>query len=201
MARVRRHGRGVRVYTPRDFLDLGTRGAVDMALSRLAKSGTLRKVRRGMYDWPYFSDVLGRSAPASTDAVVAAVQRRTDANIGPDNLVAANAFGLTNAVPTRPTFIASRTLGGAQLAIGNRRLQFRAAGSKLAPWLKSDAKPIVQALFWARKQRVLDDDVVDRIARAASPEAKMALAKDLIKLPAWAHAPARRIAGIVPSDR
>ena len=51
MKRVRRHGRGVRVYTPKDFLDLvarsGTRAAVDQALARLARAGTLRRVGRG----------------------------------------------------------------------------------------------------------------------------------------------------------
>lgn len=201
MARIRRHGKGTKVYTPRDFLDLGARGAVDVALSRLVSAGTLRKVGRGLYDWPRHSDVLGRASPASTDAVVAAVQRKTDTNIAPDNLVAANAFGLTNAVPTRPVYVASRALGRKPLTIGNRRLQIRAAGAKLAPWLTSDAQPIVQALFWARKQRVLNDATIDRIARAASPAAKTALAKDVTKLPAWAHAPARRIAGIVLSDR
>lgn len=169
-----------------------------MALARLVKAGKLRKVGRGLYDWPRHSDVLGRPVPAGTDAVVAAVQRRTGTDITLDNLAAANAFGLTNAVPTRPVFLASRPVRRQPLALGNRRLQFRVAGSKLAPWLKSDAKPIVQALFWARKQRVLDDAAIDRIARKASPAAKAALAKNLTKLPAWAHAPARRIAGIVP---
>jgi len=35
--RLRRHGRG-KVFTPKDFLDLGGREAVDQALSRLAKT-------------------------------------------------------------------------------------------------------------------------------------------------------------------
>lgn len=201
MDRVRRHGRGLRVYTPKDFLDIGSRGAVDVALSRLVKVGTLRKVSRGLYDWPRHSTVLGRAAPASTDAVIAAVQRRASADIALDNLAAANAFGLTNAVPARPIFLASRAMGRQPVTLGNRRLQFRPAGSKLAPWLKSDAKPIVQALLWARKQRVLDDVAVDKIARKASAAAKAALIKDLRKLPAWAHDPARRIAGIVAPDQ
>lgn len=199
MRRIQRHGKGIRAYTPKDFQDLGSRGGVDMALSRLVKAGTLRKLGRGLYDWPRHSEALGKAAPVSTDAVVAAVQRRTGIDVAPDNLAAANALGLTNAVPTRPIFLASRSVGSRPITIGNRRIQFRPAGAKLAPWLKSDAKPIVQALFWARKQRVLDDAAIDRIARKASPAAKTALAKDLMKLPAWAHGPARRISGIVAS--
>ena len=38
------------VFTPRQFLDLGSRDAVDKALSRHCKVGTLRKIARGLYD-------------------------------------------------------------------------------------------------------------------------------------------------------
>jgi hypothetical protein len=36
------------VVTPGDFLDLGSRQAVDLALHRLAKKGTLRRLTRGL---------------------------------------------------------------------------------------------------------------------------------------------------------
>src|SRR3546814_8639950 len=40
------------VWTPSDFLDLGSREAVDKALQRLAKSDELRRIDRGLYDRP-----------------------------------------------------------------------------------------------------------------------------------------------------
>ena len=43
------------VCTPKDFVDLGSRQAVDQALSRLVKAGKLRRVSRGLYDKPRFS--------------------------------------------------------------------------------------------------------------------------------------------------
>ncbi len=51
MKRVRASGRGS-VFTPSDFLDMAVRGAVDQALSRLAKAGDLRRLARGLYDFP-----------------------------------------------------------------------------------------------------------------------------------------------------
>lgn len=45
------------VCTPRDFLDIGSREAVDQALSRLVKAGRLRRVGRGLYDKPRMSGV------------------------------------------------------------------------------------------------------------------------------------------------
>ncbi len=40
--RIRGKGRGS-VFVPKDFLDLGRRAAVDQALSRLVKAGTIRR--------------------------------------------------------------------------------------------------------------------------------------------------------------
>ena len=42
LQRVKAVGRG-RVFTPRDFLDLGSRDAVDKALSRHAQSGAIHE--------------------------------------------------------------------------------------------------------------------------------------------------------------
>ena len=40
------------VFTPDSFADLGTRQAVDLALMRHRKSGLIRKLARGLYDYP-----------------------------------------------------------------------------------------------------------------------------------------------------
>ena len=58
MQRVSGHDGGRWVCTPKDFLDLGSRYAVDQALSRLAKAGRLRRVSHGLYAAPRISPVL-----------------------------------------------------------------------------------------------------------------------------------------------
>ena len=64
MRRVSVHHSGRWVCTPKDFMDLGSRDAVDQALSHLTKAGRLRRVSHGLYDMPRISNVLNRSAPA-----------------------------------------------------------------------------------------------------------------------------------------
>ena len=51
--KVRGKGRGW-VFTPKDLLDFGTRASVDMALTRLAQSGDIRRIGRGCGQpaWP-----------------------------------------------------------------------------------------------------------------------------------------------------
>jgi Family of unknown function (DUF6088) len=192
MNRVRGHGRGVRVYTPKDFLDLGSRAAVDQTLLRLCRAGTLRRVGRGLYDWPRHSPMLDQPAPASVDAVIDAVKRRANVKVVPGNLAAANALGLTHAVPTRPEYLASRHLG--DVTIGNRTVTFRAAGSVLSPWLDTPAAVLVQALVWLHDNagdRL--DDAIPTLRKHASVDAKRALARGINKLPGWAIPAARGI--------
>ena len=47
MERVAARERGTWVWTPKDFLDVGSRAAVDQALSRLARAGRLRRAGHG----------------------------------------------------------------------------------------------------------------------------------------------------------
>ena len=63
MRRVRGHGRGKWVCMPGDFLDLGSRAAVDQALSRLVRRGALPRAGRGVYVLPVESR-FGRRAPS-----------------------------------------------------------------------------------------------------------------------------------------
>mgnify|MGYP007124327236 CR=1 FL=1 len=62
LSRIYGRGKGC-VITPGDFLDLGSRQAVDLALHRLAKKGTLRRLARGLYDYPRIDPVLGLLTP------------------------------------------------------------------------------------------------------------------------------------------
>jgi hypothetical protein len=181
------------VFTPKDFLNLGSRSAVDKALSRLAKGGSLRRIGRGLYDRPRQSAVLHRPAAPSLDAVIDALRRRSNVTIIGSDLAAANALGLTHAVPTRPQYVATRKL--ADVTVGGRTLQFKQARTALLPWLDSPAAPVVQVLLWLRETKLDADQAVAKLRRTASTKAKAALAEGLPLLPAWVVPMARQVAG------
>lgn len=52
------------VFTPGRFLDLGSRDAVDKVLSRLVQKGTIRRLARGLYDYPEQHPIMGVLAPS-----------------------------------------------------------------------------------------------------------------------------------------
>jgi len=55
--RIYGNGRGW-AFFKNDFVDLGRADAIDKALSRLTKSGRIRRVMRGIYDYPKYSRLL-----------------------------------------------------------------------------------------------------------------------------------------------
>lgn len=192
MQRVSIHDSGCWVCTPRDFLDLGSRQAVDQAISRLAKSGRLRRVGHGLYDVPRFSDVLNRPAPVHLDAAIAALARRDGVRIMPDGLLAANQLGLTDAVPAKVRYVTdghSRTL-----KIAGRTVRFQHAGPRVMQWAGRPAAPVVQALRWLGPSAAADREIVSSLNRSLPDHVKFDLVHNSRDLPGWALPLARGIA-------
>src|SRR5450631_3993768 len=99
------HGRGRgSVFVPADFLGIGSREAVDLALHRLARKGTLRRLARGVYDFPKEHPVLGPLSP-SAEAVARAMAGRDHTRLQPAGAYAANALGLSEQVPAKAVFL------------------------------------------------------------------------------------------------
>ena len=103
--RIAQGGRSTpgRVYTPFDFLDLGSPHTIGMALLRLVRAGTLRRLARGLYDVPRSHPLLGELQPTA-DEIAQALARRDGANVRPAEAMAANMLSLSDQVPARAVF-------------------------------------------------------------------------------------------------
>lgn len=191
MRRIRAHGRGKWVCTPKDFLDLGSRAAVDQALSRLVKSDTLRRIGRGLYDLPRMSGILKRPAPPNVDAAIDAVVKRDRIQVLPDGIVAANQLGLTNAVPAKTAYITDGTTR--TLKIGGRTVQLRHVGHYVMRWAGRPGAQVVQALKWLGRAAASDASVTDILRSRLSDSVKQDLMKGIGALPVWMKAIIRNI--------
>lgn len=63
-------------WTPVDFLDFGTRDAVDQALHRLTRGKQIRRFARGLYDKPKINSLTGKPTNPDSHAVIDALSRR-----------------------------------------------------------------------------------------------------------------------------
>lgn len=119
------------------------RAAVDQALSRSVKSGKLRRLARGLYDYPKVHPKLGPFSPAPDD-VARALARETGSQAQIAGAHAANALGLATQVPAKSLYLTDGP--SRRIVLGKRVVDLRHASPKhlIAPG--SPAGTVVQAL-------------------------------------------------------
>jgi hypothetical protein len=136
------------VWTPVDFLDLGSREAVDQALHRLTASKDLRRIARGLYDKPGTNRLTGKTTYPDYHHVVDALARRDQVRMVVDGITAANDLGLTDAVPARAVVLTDARLK--PIKLGNLTIKFQHAAPSRLHWAGHPAMRVVQALYWLR---------------------------------------------------
>ena len=183
------------VFSAKDFLDFGSRAAVDQALSRLAKTGTVRRIARGLYDRPRHNALLNTAAPATLAAVVDAVARRDDVVVVSDGSVDANQLGLSTAVPSRALYWTtgpSRTL-----RVGPRSVKLKKMPSWLRYWTGRPAAPIVKAMQWLGPTLTNDHTLTTHLQRQLTASVAKDLRRNIAHLPGWMHASVKSL--VIPA--
>ena len=132
------------VVSPKEFLHLGSRAAVDQALSRLTREGKLLRIARGTYVMPV-SSRFGTRAPAP-EKVVHALAVQSGELLTPHGANAANALGLTQQVPIREVYLTSGR--SRKLKLGRSEVTVRHAPRWMLPLGSGQAGAAVRALAW-----------------------------------------------------
>jgi hypothetical protein len=187
--RIRRWGRGS-VFVPTDFLDLGSREAVDLALHRLTRKGTIRRLARGVYDFPKEHPVLGLLAP-SADAVARALAGRDRTRLQPAGAYAANILGLSEQVPAKAVFLTdgpSRTV-----KIGPTTIQLRRTTPRNMEAAGRLSGLLMQALRELGEEHITPERR-EHLKRTIPADRRRELLKDLRLAPAWMHPIFRELA-------
>jgi len=180
MKRVRGKGRGW-VFTPRHFIDFGTRGAIDMALSRLAKAGLIRRVGRGLYDYPRHHARLGVLSP-DTDSLADALSTQTGDKLAPSGAAAANSLGLSTQVPAKASYATSGRSRTTRAA--GRSLTLRHSRAPVLDDAPGSVNAVVQALAYLGRDKV-DADVIHRFAGRIDDADMAALLKGRPLMSGW----------------
>jgi hypothetical protein len=132
------------LLSPKEFLHLGSRAAVDQALCRLVCEGILLRVGRGAYSLP----VQGRFGvrPPSTESVIEAIESTSGETVVASGAAEANALGLTTQVPTREIYLTSGP--SRRLQLGSRDVELK-HGNRCQMLLgKRPAGKAIRALMW-----------------------------------------------------
>lgn len=132
------------LLSPKEFLHLASRAAVDQTFSRLAREGHLLRVGRGAYTRP----VSGRFGmrPPSTEAIIEAIESTSGEVVVSHGAAEANALGLTTQVPTREVFLTSGPTR--KLHLGQRQIELKHGNRWQLALGKRPAGRVIRALLW-----------------------------------------------------
>ena len=190
LATLQRRGAGT-VFVPNEFLGLGTRTAVDVALHRLVARGAIRRLGRGVYDLPKRHRVLGEVTP-SADAISAALAGRDRLRLQPSGAYAANLLGLSEQVPAKVVFL---TDGATRTArIGSLTIQLRRTTPRNMATAGRLSGLVIQALRSLGSRNITPQRIA-HLKRSIPAAERRALIKDLRFAPAWMHPIFRELAG------
>lgn len=190
LRRIQRKGRG-NVFTARDFIDIGaSRAAVDQTLSRLTHRGVLRRLRRGLYDYPKASKWLGVLSP-SPDAVAGALARQTGSKIQISGARAANMLGLTDQVPAKLVYVTDGP--SRNVRIGNQHIILRHASNRNLAGLGRSTGTVIQALRYLGKDRVKKDSI-RQLRNMLTNKQKKDIRRDILVGPDWIRKVVEQIA-------
>lgn len=178
------------MFATNEFLDLGSRGAVDLALFRLLKKGLLRRVDRGVYGYPEKSQLIGELSP-SPEAVAKALARRGAQKLMPSGAYAANMLGLTEQVPSKIEYLTdgpSRRIMIQKLPVVLKQT----TPARLATAGRVSGT-VAQALRFLRKDQV-DEAVIEKLRARLGKTDKEQLLRDVPLVPAWIGEVFRQVA-------
>ena len=187
---IHRRGRGC-VFVPTDFVDIGSRTAVDVALHRLVRKGTIRRLARGVYDFPREHPVLGPLMP-SVDTIARALAGRDHTRLQPAGAHAANALGLSEQIPAKVVFL---TDGPARtVKIGPVSIQLRRTTPKNMAAAGRLSGLLIQALRELGREN-MTPELLDHLMRTLPAEQRRGLLKDLPLAADWMRPIFRELAG------
>lgn len=167
------------LLSPKEFLHLGSRAAIDQTLSRLAREGLLLRVGRGAYSLP----VQGRFGvrPPSTESVVEAIESTSGETVVASGAAEANALGLTTQVPTREVYLTSGP--SRRLKLGNREVELKHGNRWQMLLGKRPAGKAIRALMWLGPEQA---PMVLQMLRSKLPSQEWeAMRQARAGLPSW----------------
>lgn len=189
LARVYGHGRGW-AFSPKDFLHLGSRKAVDVALIRLTNAETIRRVIRGIYDYPRFSVFLNQQLGPDIHQVSIALARKFGWSIQAGSAAALNLTGLSTQVPSQYVYYSNGP--DRKYVIDQTALQFEKTTLKETRFRMEETGIVVQAIK-AMGQKGITSDVRRTIREWLGPNKLSKVLKDAERVTDWVYAEIKEI--------
>lgn len=189
LSRIYGHGRGWS-FSQNDFSELGSRASIDLTMHRLLKKGTIRRVIRGIYDYPAYSQSLKTILNPDIDQVAGALARKFGWRIQPSGPTALNLLRLSTQVPARIVYLSDGP--NRSYKVVNYTLEFRHAVLKESGFKLRESLLIVQALRSVGKEHITPG-MIKSIREQFDQDLRARILKDTKTATGWIYAAIRKI--------
>ncbi len=189
ISRIYGHGRGW-AFTKTDFVAEFGEANILQALSSLTKAGKIRRVYRGVYDYPRYSVLLDRQLSPDLDQVAHALARKFNWRIQPSGDAALNLLGLSTQVPGRWIYLSDGP--SREYEIVDQSLVFRKSALKDVGFKYRESGLVVQALKALGREHV-DQKVVEVIRQNLESKACDRILSDTRSTTSWIFEAIKRI--------
>ncbi len=180
LSRILAHGRGW-VFTPKAFADQGDPRAVGVVLGRLVAQGKIRRLTRGLYDYPKMHPRIG-ALSSDPDAIARALAGSERIRLLPSGAYAANLLRLSEQVPAKIVFL---TDGPTRLVkVGRQEIRFRRTTPRNLATSGRISGTVIQALRHLGKANITPERIATLRAVLKVHDRK-AILKDSLLAPAW----------------
>jgi len=189
LSKIYGHGRGW-AFCQKDFSPLASREAIDLALHRLQRKSTIRRVLRGLYDYPKFSELLDKQLSPDIDQVARALARKFGWHIQASGPAALNVMGLSTQVPGRYVYLSDGP--ARKYEVGKIKLVFENTALKESGFKLRESALIVQGLRSLGREQITPQ-IIAEIRKWLDPSLRSKVLKETSTATGWIYEAMRKI--------
>lgn len=182
-------GRGY-TFSSTDFIAKFDSVNLDKALSNLAKENKIRRIIRGIYDFPKYSPLLKQYLSPEIDKVAHTIARKFNWRIEPSGDTALNLFGLSTQVPGRYIYFSDGP--NRKYNIGGNQLEFKKIALKEIGFKYPDSALLVQALKALGKENITID-ILEQLKHKIDKKLYTKIVKDTKTVSDWVYSAIKQI--------
>ena len=190
------HGRGW-AFSSSDLAGRFARQQIDNALSDLAETNKIRRVARGLYDYPRFSDLLQKTLSPDIDQVANAYARKFNWRIEVSGDSALNLLGLSTQIPAQYIYLSDGP--SKSYDVMGVQLNFKKSSLKDIGFKHRESTLIVQALKALGKEH-LNAEVFAKMREQISPNSFAKILRDTQGSTGWIYEAIKQICQSLPIE-
>ncbi|MGI6723597.1 MAG: DUF6088 family protein [Arcobacteraceae bacterium] len=184
------HGRGW-AFSSNDLIKKFERQQIDNVLSDLVKAKKIRRVSRGIYDYPKYSELLQKELSPDIEQVAQAIARKFNWRIEVSGESALNILNLSTQIQAKYIYLSDGPNKSYKL-YNDVEIEFKKSVLKDIGFKYKESSLIVQALKSLGKEYITDE-IIEKIKEQIEPKMVEKILKDTQSTTVWVYETIKQI--------